>query len=1453
LIGSPDSSEKLFSGEMNLLHKLRIAIVLVAVTPGISRANNGSVAVALPVADIVVDGDLSEWSEDLPRYPIALNIFGDPLGDEDDFRGSYRVGYDEKNLRIYAAFEIHDDSFVTDAAKDGEFDSITVSLSAEHGVSGAIGQRVWHRGTDAIKDYPHSKFGMKINGSRRTYEVRLDLPKFGLGEKPSGPFTCSWTAEVNDADADGSESYLCWSPEPWKMLDKQRQGDLVVIPASSKTQLVNGRPNAGRDGLFGFSLVQLQSTDDSNLTVAIRTDEAGEYNIMLPRGNYRRRVSPRLAVVADEEIVVGENPVVDTLNYVLSADRTRTLRVHREWKQGSGRFVSSESTTTQFEPQRMVRQFDSTDRLPSTTIHDLAQSHDSTIWAGTETGVFSFDGVRVRHYEFSRTSDVFDIEIVQVGEREEIWVGTSRGLFIIDPRAETFTTVGRLESRRVQCIKRGHDGKMLVATSNGLFREGVNGFQAFAPRQGGVTRNIHSLTVDPNCTWVGTDGGLFRYVNGTFELQSINSVDRHRVTALHLDNNGALWIGTSSSLLRFADNEFRVIHTQDKERYRYVRDIAEDHDGDLWVAAWDGTIHITNAEKTTKVPRYRHEASAPLSDLTVDHENNRWISFENSGSKQLTCVNAKVEKYTSLPCFQVCVSKQNISFVTRHAGNWRVARRLRDSNATQAIEHWQLDTKPTVLLDNDETFLVGTVNGLWELRDGSLKPHRLKELQSDEIVDLHIDKQNVLWVAVRRALFRVDGDHVTDMRRKLQLRDERPTAIDEHNGKLAISTLYGMSLVEDDRLVDQLSKDNGLRSNIVYALKWARDGALWIATSEGLQSYGDEQLTNYLPAGSAKKRRFGEFMTEDSDGRIWVGSEAGITVVDPTRNLVQLIHSTDYFGNAEIHHATADGEDILVASTDGLFRYRRSSHKPGLVMDQITTDRQLGAVYEAKLTTDEPLLAFNFHATSPTHRNGSALYRYRLKGLDNEWTDTYATQVKYSNLPQGQYAFEVQAFNQDLKSSDLLTVPITVDLPYQRYATTVTMGLSLLGLVGVVIWTMVKQTKEKEVLAAQVKEEVEEKLLLSEQLRNAQKLESLGTLAAGVAHDFNNSLQATMMNAELGLREEKHIDKIHEYLRDISKTSQQASELTKSLLLFGGRASGVRQPANVNDIVHSCAKMIRRTIPSSIEVRIDTSPDDLWANVDESQIHQVLVNLCINARDAMPNGGVLRLATSSVTTDEGTFVRVRVIDNGEGIPADVVEQVFDPFFTSKPREKGTGLGLSIVHGVVASHNGTVNLRSTLEAGTEFEISLPACDEPSSPSQIGAESHKVSRKGFILVADDQASVRQTLRQGLEMFSYQIEDTENGIDAMKLFGQYQHELDSIILDIDMPGLDGVTVMNKIRATGWLKPIVLITGYPTNTPKLDGNSCLIRKPFTLQQILAAVESPTDQSIAESNPLSA
>jgi PAS domain S-box-containing protein len=392
------------------------------------------------------------------------------------------------------------------------------------------------------------------------------------------------------------------------------------------------------------------------------------------------------------------------------------------------------------------------------------------------------------------------------------------------------------------------------------------------------------------------------------------------------------------------------------------------------------------------------------------------------------------------------------------------------------------------------------------------------------------------------------------------------------------------------------------------------------------------------------------------------------------------------------------------------------------------------------------------------------------------------------------------------------------------------------------------------VIGAAVTREREEQL--EQQLQRVRRLESIGQLAGGVAHDFNNLLAVILNFAEFALDEADEGSELHADIDQIRRAAERAAGLTRQLLVFSRREPVDVQVVDVNEALTSTEEMLRRTIGEHIELRSHPEPG-LWpTRAGGGQLEQVLVNLAVNGRDAMPDGGRLTIRTRNTELappdlPRGRWVLLTVEDTGTGMAPGVAAQAFDPFFTTKPKGQGTGLGLASVYAIVSQAGGDVSIESRVDKGTKVSVWLPAADEaPSAPDAAAGGGSPRGRGQTILVVEDEAQVRALTSRILDDHGYKVLEAPNGEVALEECASVHEHIDLLVTDVVMPAMSGAELAERLLETRPEMKVLYMSGYTSDVVLRHGprerDAAVLEKPFSAERLLSRVRESLEAEVA-------
>ena len=410
-------------------------------------------------------------------------------------------------------------------------------------------------------------------------------------------------------------------------------------------------------------------------------------------------------------------------------------------------------------------------------------------------------------------------------------------------------------------------------------------------------------------------------------------------------------------------------------------------------------------------------------------------------------------------------------------------------------------------------------------------------------------------------------------------------------------------------------------------------------------------------------------------------------------------------------------------------------------------------------------------------------------------------------------------------------------------------------------WSLVCDSKGRPEANLIINTDVTERKRLQDQFLRSQRMESIGALAGGIAHDLNNMLAPILMAVDLLGRGDLKVEERKMMLATAKSCAQRGAEMVKQILSFARGAGGQAGPLIVKPVIVEMARLAKDTFPRSILIQVKVEPELPTVFGNATQLHQVLLNLCVNARDAMPNGGSLELSAKKVTLNDhvprgeqqavsGDYVVLSVSDTGQGISEDVAARIFEPFFTTKAEGKGTGLGLSTVIGIARNHNGFVEFATKAGAGTSFSVYFPAVGAQEVPSGSPKEAAVPMGRGErILVVDDEIAFLEMTRESLEAFNYRVLMAQNGAEALTMYDRYPGQINAVITDMMMPVMDGPTSIQALKRIDPAVKVIGVSGLGSEAVLAragkENVQTFLRKPYSTASLITALREVLNEEI--------
>jgi len=1105
--------------------------------------------------------------------------------------------------------------------------------------------------------------------------------------------------------------------------------------------------------------------------------------------------------------------------------------------------VSLRSGATFIHEGLTVRAWSTAEGLPQATVSDIAQTEDGFLWMSTFAGLARFDGHSFKTFGMapSMGGPTLRLSDVSPASNGELWLGLERG-GVLRFDGTTYSSPEQppelKEAAVIEVLEL--DEALWVAGTFGVMarRDGVwsslpgEGFGAGAP-------SINDLDICPDgSVWVAAEEGLGRLDGGRL----VRVGEPATAVTCH---DGAVYAGSDRGV-ELWDGEGWQVHLEPGR----VVVLAHGPEGALW-AGGHGFI-----QRLGPSPQ-RWALSGTIESLVADREGNFWAGTHRSGLIRLSEQPfERLDDMLNPSNITGPVLSYGSDLLVAQPDNALMQVRRTGNGDWVAIDQWEAFYEVTALGDGPSGPLVGTKTGAYTL-DGELLL-----APAGHVMAITGDATGDVWVGVQLdGLYRLSGDDVTHLTTADGLlEDNIRSIVIAPNGDLWLAHERGVTVLRDGFVLRTLGPEEGVPPGQIRAIWFDPEGRAWLGSYGGGLGLVEPALVEGLEGmrGVAGIRRFTSehglyddvisVIVDDGAGALWMNGNRGVFRLqyDELARLaageLARVHSWP-FPTGEGHgvylpSATTlrDGR-IAFAMVDGvvLMDPARAAHehaRPPIHVEGVSADGvSIPQGGEIPAGTQEIVIPY----TSPSLTWPSLVrYQTRLVERDMGWsTPTTDRQLRFLRLEPGAYTLQVRAINEHGAVSAVPAQVTFTQAPFwwQTRLTRALIGLELVGLgllIGAVGWRRAR--RRASVLQEQIdhREHAEaEQKALSEQLHHARRLETVGRLAGGIAHDFNNLLTVVVANAELaqGELDALQVD-VEENLNGILDASQRGSELVRQLLAFSRQQVLEPRRYELNQSLHALKPMIKRFTRELITLTLRPSETPLEIFADPGQIDLVVLNLCINAVDAMPDGGALTLAIRRDNDD----ALLTVTDTGGGISDADLPRIFDPFFTTKPLGTGTGLGLSSALGTINQSGGDLQVESTPGEGTAFTIRLPLTQAP--PELMPQER----ANAVILLCDDNPYVRRACAKTMRSGGYEVVVVESPEAA--LLHLRERSVDALVTDVLMPGMDGPQLVARARAIQRDLRALYISGHARELrQRLAGERCL-QKPFQPGELLSQLK---------------
>ena len=1037
-----------------------------------TMAHNGAVGVAVPLEGIAIDGDFTDWPEGMNRYPIAVKISGDEPRSEDDFQGSFRVGYSERENALYLAVEVRDDATVIDASVEkfnNPSDKCDVVVDLQHLVDGmgnlggyiALGDVPVVEGEGAELDHFAVARRQLVGGYR--YEWRIDI-----GAKSQGKVhlragrTIGLGVGCGDLDAGDSMGMVTWGDFPG--FSQQHLGDLVLV--DGPTGKLQGKVR-WEDGKMGVrrSRVRMTSEQSPELWVRKGADAEGRFDVELPPGRYRiqrdfptapepeKTVDVAVGKISELELVVpfpqgkrskagkgrGHWRTIDVTDGLLSPVVYKTLQ-----DENGDLWFATEAGMNRYDGRRFYT-LTKKDGLPHSWVHSILLDRKGDLWIGTMKGLCRYDGGRV--VDLRRENELLEqwVNVLAEDSSGNVWIGTMGGVCRFDGREfVSFPGESHPMGEGVKTIFEDSRGNLWVGGEKGLCRYDGEGFEEPLTDKNGLSPDkISALTEDSRGDlWIGTEVGLFRYDGEELSLFTIDDgLTSNTVRSLLEDRHGNLWVGAGyydrGGLCRYDGKEFECFTTEDGLSYNTVSSIFEDREGNLWFGGGyyglGGGLSRYSGEEFVSFGEEEGLGGKSVLETLEDEEGIFWFGFFSGG---IDCYDG--EEFTHFTWEDGFPGGQNAILQDRKGDLWFGPNRYDGQRV--------------------ESYLREDGLGRW-----------LHEMQED--------REGKIWFVYKgRGPVYFDGESFTQFAGidGLAGRWVRTFLIDSAD-RLWLGT-WGNGLSRwDGKEEKRFGEEDGFSGEMLHEIFEDREGNIWIGSmANGVARFDGEKFTTYTVEDGLAGSWVAQIL-QDRDGRMLFGtSGGGLSLFDGL--VFQNLTTEDGLSGEVIRDLYLDRRgDIWIGTDRGVTWYRPNRTPPPVRIREVVAGRRYGPVAEIALPSTQDYLALEFEGRS--FKTRQLAYVYRLVGYEEEWRTTKEETVVYADLPRGDYLFQVKAVDRDLTYSEQpAEVRVLIEPPYERLGLIGGLGVALIGLalaVGYGVQKKRAQLRAERALMQELEEELQ--------------------------------------------------------------------------------------------------------------------------------------------------------------------------------------------------------------------------------------------------------------------------------------------------------------------------------------------------------------------------------------------
>lgn len=915
--------------------------------------------------------------------------------------------------------------------------------------------------------------------------------------------------------------------------------------------------------------------------------------------------------------------------------------------------------------------------LPHSIIRQVVEDGDNNIWVSGARG-----GVSRYHFKHSKRFQVensfshqsITINTLYAGKNGIFTLGTDKGLYYLQKRGfAADTQAPGLANESIRHIAHDRDGRMWLATANGVVCLEANKEQPgkntrevtrYTVKHGLVHNQCRFLLPERDGTlWIATIKGLSRFKDGRFTNYTTgNGLSHDYVSCVLRASNGSLWCGTWNGINVLSRGKFSNLTADAGLPGNLIYSMINDKEGNTWVGTNEGVIRLPRTGIVTFSEKDGLVKNGVIS-ITRDKNGAYWFGTGDGLSRYK---NGRFKSYTKSD--GMLSNTINHVMADRHGRIWAVTIEglsILDNN--RFINYTERDGLPTNILftsreTRDGAVWIGHRKGISGLIEGKPVPPPF-EKDVGAVLFMYSDREGNLWFSSKIGLCKYDFSRsklTCYTTRDGLAGDNATTFLQDRSGKMWIGTEDGLSLFHEGKFTNYTINDGMPDNTCNFILEDSRRN-LWIGTANGLSCFNGKAFKNYKRRTHGLAADYWYSGLKDEHGVFWLGCAYGITRFTPPpfklNNIAPPVHITR----------------VLVMD--------KEADLPGL----------------SQLPYDHNYFRFNYVGIC-TSAPESVVYRYRLKGIDSYWRETRDRTVSYSYLPPGDYKFMVKAVNNDgVESFSTADVPFSIRPPFWKtwwfYSLAAFFVLSMAGL-----WVLWKIKR--------VKERVNYEAMLR-QMAITQKVELLGVLAAGAVHDLKNLLSAIIGYSQIAAAEKSENDSRSTYIDKIKRTASTAVQMVRQILNFTRSKPETTTESDLTGLVREILDILEVLRPPNVDIQWTPPVKKIFFPIHPERFQQLIMNLCLNAIQAMPKGGKLDIRlTEKSTREETSQLLLEIADTGTGMRPETLQKIFDPLFTTKDQGKGTGLGLFVVRQIVEDYNGKIAVDSKPGEGTTFSIVLP---------------------------------------------------------------------------------------------------------------------------------------------------